>query len=73
MKLRLSFPLIPLHYSTLYITNVNYFLSNLSWHVVNDSAHFGHPYKKIDLPKSLPIENEHHMQILVRIGPTIVA
>ena len=22
---------------------------------------------------SLPIENEHHVQILVRIGPTVVA
>ncbi len=32
---------------------------------------FGHPYKKIDTPMSLPIEKEHHMQILVRFGPTV--
>ncbi len=34
-------------------------------------THFGHPFKKIDPYMSLPIEKEHPMQILVRIGPTV--
>ena len=34
-------------------------------------THFGHPYRKFDPPMSLPIDKEHHTQILVRIGPTI--
>ncbi len=36
-------------------------------------TYFGHPYKKFDSPVSLPIENQHHIQILVRIDPTVVA
>ena len=34
-------------------------------------THFGPSHKKFDPPMSLPIEKEHHMQILVRIGPTV--
>ena len=34
-------------------------------------THFGHPHKKFDPPMSLPVEKEHHMQILGRIGPTV--
>ena len=37
----------------------------------NVGTPLGHPHKKIDPPMSLPIEKEHHMQILVRIGPTV--
>ncbi len=34
-------------------------------------THFGHPHKKFDPPMSLPVKKEHHMQILVRISPTV--
>ncbi len=34
-------------------------------------THFGHPNKKFDHPMSLPVKKEHHMQILVRIGPNV--